>query len=70
MVVVRPEDVSVGSSPNPGSVQRPAALSPPAAFSSAAWRAAEMKPELYEAGTWGPSGAFDLMSRNGRAWNE
>ena len=37
---------------------------------SAAWRAAEIKPEPYEAGTWGPSGAFDLMSRNGRAWNE
>lgn len=37
---------------------------------SAAWRDAGMAPEPYEAGTWGPDSAFDLMSRNGRAWNE
>ncbi len=37
---------------------------------SAAWRDAGMTPQPYQAGTWGPQSAFDLMSRNGRAWNE
>lgn len=30
--------------------------------------AASSKPEPYEAGTWGPTSAFDMLAREGRVW--
>jgi glucose-6-phosphate 1-dehydrogenase len=33
-----------------------------------AWREAGMAPKPYAAGSWGPSGAFALIERTGRAW--
>jgi glucose-6-phosphate 1-dehydrogenase len=34
------------------------------------WNALGMTPKPYPAGTWGPSGAYGLLERNGRAWLE
>jgi glucose-6-phosphate 1-dehydrogenase len=34
------------------------------------WTAAHMAPKPYAAGAWGPAGAFALLERTGRAWNE
>ncbi|NTS76969.1 glucose-6-phosphate dehydrogenase [Catenovulum sp. SM1970] len=36
----------------------------------AAWKASGEKPEPYAAGSWGPQGAFDLMSKDGREWDK
>jgi len=33
-----------------------------------AWREASLTPKPYPAGSWGPSGAFALIERAGRAW--
>jgi glucose-6-phosphate 1-dehydrogenase len=33
-----------------------------------AWREAALTPKPYAAGSWGPSGAFALIERAGRAW--
>ena len=33
-----------------------------------AWKEAGMAPKPYAAGSWGPSGAFALIERSGRAW--
>ncbi|MFA7264539.1 MAG: glucose-6-phosphate dehydrogenase, partial [Caulobacter sp.] len=35
-----------------------------------AWAAAGMAPRPYPAGSWGPGGAFALIERSGRSWNE
>jgi glucose-6-phosphate 1-dehydrogenase len=35
-----------------------------------AWRRAGLAPRPYTAGSWGPSGAFALIEREGRAWYE
>jgi glucose-6-phosphate 1-dehydrogenase len=35
-----------------------------------AWAQAGMKPKPYPAGSWGPSGAFALIERTGRTWND
>ena len=35
-----------------------------------AWREAALKPKPYPAGSWGPSGAFGLIERFGRAWSD
>ncbi|MDO5628624.1 MAG: glucose-6-phosphate dehydrogenase [Mobilicoccus sp.] len=35
---------------------------------TAAWARSEHKPEPYEAGTWGPASADDLLRRDGREW--
>ncbi|WP_185984846.1 glucose-6-phosphate dehydrogenase [Aureimonas mangrovi] len=35
-----------------------------------AWADAEMKPQGYTAGTWGPSGSIALIERDGRTWHE
>jgi glucose-6-phosphate 1-dehydrogenase len=35
-----------------------------------AWRALNIAPKPYAAGSWGPPGAFALLERSGRAWNE
>jgi glucose-6-phosphate 1-dehydrogenase len=35
-----------------------------------AWRRAGQAPRPYAAGSWGPSGAFALIEREGRAWYE
>ena len=37
---------------------------------SAAWREAGEPPKPYAAGSWGPAGAFALIERFGRAWND
>jgi glucose-6-phosphate 1-dehydrogenase len=37
---------------------------------AAAWVEAGMAPKLYPAGSWGPAGAFALIERSGRAWND
>ena len=34
------------------------------------WRALGTPPKPYPAGTWGPSGAYGLLERSGRAWLE
>ena len=34
------------------------------------WKDRDMKPAPYTAGTWGPSGAFALIERNGQSWYE
>ena len=34
------------------------------------WNALHMTPKPYTAGSWGPPGAFALLERTGRAWNE
>ncbi|MEO8115743.1 MAG: glucose-6-phosphate dehydrogenase, partial [Phenylobacterium sp.] len=33
-----------------------------------AWKEAGVAPKPYAAGSWGPSGAFALIERSGRAW--
>jgi len=35
-----------------------------------AWNEAGMAPRPYPAGSWGPAGAFALIERSGRAWND
>jgi len=35
-----------------------------------AWTEAGMLPKPYPAGSWGPAGAFALIERSGRAWND
>jgi glucose-6-phosphate 1-dehydrogenase len=35
-----------------------------------AWDAASEAPQLYGAGTWGPTGAIALIERDGRTWHE
>lgn len=35
-----------------------------------AWRKNGQPPRPYAAGSWGPSGAFALIEREGRAWHE
>ncbi len=35
-----------------------------------AWTEAGMTPKPYPAGSWGPAGAFALIERSGRAWND
>ena len=35
-----------------------------------AWAEAGMTPKPYAAGSWGPGGAFALIERSGRSWNE
>lgn len=35
-----------------------------------AWAEAKLAPKPYAAGSWGPSGAFALIERFGRAWSE
>ena len=35
-----------------------------------AWRDANLTPKPYAAGSWGPSGAFALIERFGRAWSD
>jgi glucose-6-phosphate 1-dehydrogenase len=35
-----------------------------------AWGQADMTPKPYPAGSWGPAGAFALIERSGRAWND
>ena len=35
-----------------------------------AWAEAGMTPKPYPAGSWGPGGAFALIERSGRSWNE
>jgi glucose-6-phosphate 1-dehydrogenase len=35
-----------------------------------AWTALNIAPKPYAAGSWGPAGAFALLERTGRAWNE
>jgi glucose-6-phosphate 1-dehydrogenase len=35
-----------------------------------AWREAGMTPKPYAAGSWGPAGAFALIERSERAWND
>jgi glucose-6-phosphate 1-dehydrogenase len=35
-----------------------------------AWEEAAMAPRPYAAGSWGPSGAFALIERFGRAWSD
>lgn len=35
-----------------------------------AWTEAGMTPKPYAAGSWGPGGAFALIERSGRTWNE
>ncbi|WP_293678381.1 glucose-6-phosphate dehydrogenase [uncultured Phenylobacterium sp.] len=35
-----------------------------------AWAEAKLTPKPYAAGSWGPSGAFALIERFGRAWSE
>jgi glucose-6-phosphate 1-dehydrogenase len=35
-----------------------------------AWAEAGLAPRPYAAGSWGPSGAFALIERNGRAWSD
>ena len=35
-----------------------------------AWALAGMAPKPYPAGSWGPAGAFALIERSGRAWND
>jgi len=37
---------------------------------AAAWNDAGMTPKPYPAGSWGPAGAFALIERTGRAWND
>jgi glucose-6-phosphate 1-dehydrogenase len=32
------------------------------------WSQADYQPELYQAGTWGPRAAMNLLSRNQRTW--
>ncbi|HEX7790218.1 MAG TPA: glucose-6-phosphate dehydrogenase, partial [Afipia sp.] len=34
------------------------------------WARTGMKPASYQAGTWGPAGAFALTERNGHSWYE
>ena len=34
------------------------------------WREAKLTPKPYAAGSWGPSGAFALIERFGRAWSD
>jgi glucose-6-phosphate 1-dehydrogenase len=34
------------------------------------WKATHMAPKPYAAGAWGPAGAFALLERTGRNWNE
>ncbi len=34
------------------------------------WSALNIAPKPYAAGSWGPAGAFALLERSGRAWNE
>jgi glucose-6-phosphate 1-dehydrogenase len=34
------------------------------------WAATHMAPKPYAAGAWGPAGAFALLERTGRNWNE
>ena len=36
----------------------------------AGWRARQMKPHTYSAGTWGPTAAIALIERDGRTWYE
>jgi glucose-6-phosphate 1-dehydrogenase len=35
-----------------------------------AWEEADLAPRPYPAGSWGPPGAFALIERGGRAWND
>jgi glucose-6-phosphate 1-dehydrogenase len=35
-----------------------------------AWDEADLAPRPYPAGSWGPAGAFALIERGGRAWND
>ena len=35
-----------------------------------AWDEADLAPRPYPAGSWGPPGAFALIERSGRAWND
>jgi glucose-6-phosphate 1-dehydrogenase len=35
-----------------------------------AWDEADLAPRPYPAGSWGPPGAFALIERTGRAWND
>ncbi|MFZ5669395.1 MAG: glucose-6-phosphate dehydrogenase [Pseudomonadota bacterium] len=35
-----------------------------------AWAEAGMEPRPYPAGSWGPAGAFALIERSGRTWND
>jgi glucose-6-phosphate 1-dehydrogenase len=35
-----------------------------------AWAQARLAPRTYAAGSWGPSGAFALIERYGRAWSD
>jgi glucose-6-phosphate 1-dehydrogenase len=35
-----------------------------------AWKADANRPEPYAAGSWGPAGADELLSRNGRSWRK
>ncbi|MDP1631865.1 MAG: glucose-6-phosphate dehydrogenase [Caulobacter sp.] len=37
---------------------------------AAAWAQAGMTPKPYPAGSWGPAGAFALIERSGRTWND
>ena len=37
---------------------------------AAAWADAGMTPKPYAAGSWGPAGAFALIERSERAWND
>ena len=37
---------------------------------ASAWAEAGMRPRPYPAGSWGPSGAFALIERGGRTWND
>ena len=34
------------------------------------WARTGMKPTPYQAGSWGPAGAFALTERNGHSWYE
>jgi glucose-6-phosphate 1-dehydrogenase len=34
------------------------------------WRASEEAPDAYEAGTWGPESARELLRRSGHHWVE
>lgn len=36
----------------------------------AGWRARQMKPHTYSAGTWGPTASIALIERDGRTWHE
>jgi glucose-6-phosphate 1-dehydrogenase len=35
-----------------------------------AWSDAGLHPKPYAAGSWGPSGAFALIERFGKAWSD